>query len=76
MYRAPILKAFGISLVDRVRRAERNESIMSDLRTMTPTGVDLFFVKRGAKEALKGVGNERARAQLEVRVFRLLNSVD
>lgn len=66
-----MLRQIGAALVDRVRRGERQEVILADLRPSVPTGVDLYFVRRGAKDALKG-----GRPQLEARVYRLLNSVE
>ena len=71
MSRPQFLRQLGAAVVDRVRRGERNERILADLKPEVPSGVDLYFVRRGAREALWGKG-----AQLEVSVLRLLNSVD
>jgi len=71
MSRPQFLRQLGAALVDRVRRNERHEDVLADLTPPVPTGVDLYFVRRGARDALG-----RGRPQLEARVFRLLNSVE
>ncbi len=71
MSRPHFLRQLGAALVDRVRRGERHEEILADLSPEVPSGVDLYFVRRGARDALG-----RGRAQLEAKVLRLLNSVD
>ena len=71
MSRPLFLRQLGAALVDRVRRGERQEAILADLNPEVPTGVDLYFVRRGARDTLG-----KGRAQLEARVLRLLNSVE
>ena len=68
MSRAPFLRQLGIILVDRARY-ESHDTLVAALDPEVPTGVDLYFVRAGAKGVL------RDEARLEMKVMKILNSV-
>ncbi len=70
--RAPFLLQLGASLLDRVRRGETHERILASVQSEVPTGVDLYFVRRGARTASAATGRD---ARLRDRVLRILDCV-